>query len=194
MTPERIICHWTAGGHLASDHDRCSYHYLIEHHTRDPEDPDDDVTRVISGVPVERNMRRLAGLPSYCCDAEHGYAAHTLGFNSGSVGVSLCGMRDATDYRPARPVDPGSAPITARQVRSLIGTCASLLAEYDLEVSEETLFTHAEAEWLHDRPQRGKWDITWVPYRQDLGPREVGPWIREQVGRALRGEPIEEIQ
>lgn len=194
MTPERIVIHWTAGGHLATDHDRCSYHYLIEHHERDPEDPDDDVTRVISGVPVEANMRPAADRPSYCRDAEHGYAAHTRGFNTGSVGLALCGMRGAKDLRPDRPVDPGSQPITKRQVSSLIGTCASLLAEYDLEVSEDTLFTHVEAEWLHGRRQRGKWDISWLPHRQDLAPREVGPWIREQVGRALRGEPIEGVR
>lgn len=190
MKPERIILHWTASSHVASPHDKCSYHYLIEHHEGDPRNPDDDVTNTVAGVPVEKNLRDLRGAPSYCRDREDGYAAHTRGFNTGSVGVALCGMRGARDLRPDREVDPGPSPITRLQVRALIGFVVSKLAEYDLQLSEDTVFTHAEAEWIHGRPQLDRWDISWLP-GVDLPRRDYGDWIREQVARMQRGEQIE---
>lgn len=187
---ERMILHWSAGSHTASDHDRCRYHYLIEHHEGDPRNPDDDVTTILSGVPVEANLKRAAGRPIYCDDPEDGYAAHTRGFNTGSVGISLCGMRGARDLRPGGQVDPGPSPITRLQVRALIGLLVSKLAEYDLGLSEDTVFTHAEADWIHGRPQVGKWDISWCP-GITLSRRDYGDWIREQVARHQRGEQVE---
>lgn len=178
---ERLILHWTAGPRRATDHDLCSYHYLIE---------DQGQVRLKAGVPVERNDRDVRGFPSYCSDSSIGYAAHTRAFNSGSIGLSVCGMASAVDKRPEGKVEPGPAPMTQNQIKSLIGTSFSLLKMYDLPVRQDTIFTHYEAEALHNVPQRGKWDITWIPGKS-LGRDEAGPWIREQVKRFKLGKDLD---
>lgn len=169
--PKRIITHWTA-----SDYDAAGelghYHYLIELKIGEPYIPDDDTVRVVEDVPVENNMRRLSGLPAT------EYAAHTRNFNSYSIGVALCGMRAAKDFRPAGGVDPGTHPVTARQVRTLFALCAMLCKTYDLDPNDPTsLFTHYEAEALHGVDQNDKWDITWAP-GLGLDKDKVGDWIR----------------
>lgn len=193
----RIILHWTAGGHEASEHDRASYHWLLEHAIGDPADPTDDKVRRVLGVPAERNATPTTGRPSYERDPERGYAPHTYNFNTGSLGVALCGMRGAVDGRPGGVVQPGTSPITLLQVRGLLGLVVELLGVYGLDPTPEQLFTHYEAEALHgvDQLPRGpgnwKWDITWLPHRPDVAKDDVGPWLREQVARWQRGAAVD---
>lgn len=181
--PKRVICHWTAGAHRASDLDRKHYHLLLEHVEGDPERTEDDRVRWIAGVPIERNMRLLSR-------ADTDYAAHTRGMNSYSIGVALCGMRGAVDRRPAEPVDPGPSPISRVQVEALIGFLWQMRIVYGLTPTPAQMHTHYEAETLHGVKQAGKWDITWLP-GSVLGPDEVGPWIREQVIRFGEGRPVD---
>lgn len=161
------------------------------------DEPEDDWARPVLGVPIERNLRSLTGIPVAHSDPLNGYAAHTRGFNAFSIGVSVCGMRNAVDRRPNFGVDPGPRPITVQQIRSLIGTCVSLLAQYNLEPIPEQFFTHYEAETLHGvdqipvGPGTWKWDITWLPHRPDMLKEDVGPWIREQVVRWKKRFPID---
>lgn len=195
---KRLILHWTAGGHESTAPERTKYHWLLEHDAGAAGDPDDDLVRLVAGVPEDRNARSVRDLPPYHQDPEKGYAAHTSGFNSHSLGLSLCGMRGAWDYRPGpRGVEPGPSPITRLQVRGLIMSCVAILGKHGLDPIPEQLFTHYEAEKLHgvDQYPLGagiwRWDITWLPHRQDVGKDQVGEWIREQVDRARQGRSID---
>lgn len=98
----RIICHWTAGTHKASDFDRAHYHILVE-----------DDGKLIRGSP----SIKLNETP-----AKKGYAAHTLGANSGSIGVSLCCIVGANEF----PFDLGKYPMTRAQWDALTSVVAGL--------------------------------------------------------------------
>lgn len=195
--PRRIIFHWTAGRHRASPEERLRYHFLIEHlYGEDMDDDGDDFAHLVAGVPVERNCRDLRGVPPAHKDPG-GYAAHTLGFNGFSVGLSLCGMAGAVDRRPSLPVEAGVTPITTLQVRCLIATSVSLGAMYGLEPVPEQMFTHYEAEAIHgvDQVPKGpgtwKWNVTWLPHRPDMPKDDVGPWLREQIARWRDGRSVD---
>lgn len=150
--------------------------------------------RYAKGVPVSRNMQSVSGLPAYHNDPERGYAAHTLGFNSFSIGLCVCGMRGAVDGRPAGEVDPGPSPITDVQMRGLVALTAHACRLYNLEPVVEQVFLHPEAESVHGVEQRGKWDLQWLP--DFTGTRSsYGPEIRRRIVAKMReqgGPPPEE--
>lgn len=156
--PKRVILHWTAGRYVASTDERTHYHYLAQ-----------SDGQIVSGVPVANNMRQLAR-------GSVDYAAHTRGFNSFSVGMAACGMMGAIQGG-----DLGRFPLLEGQVKSLCrfaGYCCRL---WDLPVTQDTVFTHAEAPRLHGVSQAGKWDIDVLPWLPDLTPEQVGQWLRAQV-------------
>lgn len=186
--PERLICHWTAGGHRATEHELLRYHLLIEHHEGDPTDPSDDSVRGVAGVPVERNCGQVSAPAAHNAPDGEGYAAHVRLFNSGSIGVAACAMRGAVDRRPGGTVDPGPSPLTREQVVALVKVGVEFCASYEYRPIDDRVMTHQEVETLHGVDQRGKWDLSWLPFG-DYGPDEVGPFLREQVARALDGEP-----
>lgn len=193
--PRTIVLHWTAGDHLPTDHELQSYHYLVSHAHADTPDPADDLVAVEPGVAVRENMGDVSG-HEVVGDPDVDYAAHTLGYNSYSVGVALCGMRGATDYRPDGSVDPGTSPITRKQVRCVLGFVWSLCQSWGLDPEEpENLTTHYEMEWMHgvDQYPRGpgswRWDVTWIP-GLDLPKNEYGFWVREQVASFEGGSEI----
>jgi len=192
--PRRVIWHWTAGGLFATKRERSCYHVLIERLEGHPHDPTDDRIVYRAGVPIARNMRSVAGLPSYAHDRERGYAAHVARLNAYSIGVAMCGMRGAVDYRNVgRGVRPGPSPITALQVRALLSISVVLASVYDLEVSERTFLGHYEVERVYGIAlTRGRWDPSWIPTRHDLDPGEVGDYLREQLVRWLAGSPIDD--
>lgn len=162
--PRRIILHWTAGTHHASVYEREHYHYLIE----------GDGT-VVEGVPVAANLRTLQPGDTY--------AAHTRALNSYSVGVAFCGMHGA---QPGGPY--GVFPLLEAQVREGCIFVGYLCHLWDLPVTPETVFTHAEAERLHGVKQVGKWDIDVLPFALDLSPQAVGDWLRERIHDAATVE------
>jgi hypothetical protein len=185
---ERLILHWTAGErdipnggiHVATPEEMRRYHILVEHDEGPTPDPADDEINVLAGVPIERNAGSVRGKPGAHRDWTNGYAAHTRGFNSGSLGLSLCGMRGAVDYRPGGDVDPGPSPITSRQVDVMLGMIVQFLRIWGYAPTDDRVFTHWEAGAIHGRPQGGRWDIGWIPghhFRRE----QVGPWIRRQV-------------
>ena len=165
--PKRIILHWTGGGHRANSVDRRHYHYVIE----------GDGTVVAGEHPVAANLRTPLK------DGE--YAAHTGGFNAGSVGVALAGM-----FGARRGGDAGPYPLTKAQIDTLITFVALLCDTWGLDPHDPAqLFTHHEAWTLHrvkgvSNPT--KWDITTIPFRPDLEEDEVGPWLRWQIADRLR--------
>lgn len=160
--PKRIILHWTGGGPHASEFEREHYHYLVE-----------QSGNIVAGVPVAANMRKVG--------AKHPYAAHTRGFNSFSVGVSFCGMAGVKSLPDWHSGKRGKAPLVEQQLVTGCLFVGHLCRTWKLQVSESTVFTHAEAERIHGVDQDSKWDIDVLAFRPDDTPQQVGRWIREHV-------------
>jgi len=163
---KRIICHWTAGGSRASNLDREHYHRLVEQ----------DGTVVKGYKSVADNIVASDG----------DYAAHTLNLNTRSIGVSMCGMRDAIEY----PFSPGPSPINEEQFLVFCRLIADLCREYSIPVTPKTVLTHAEVETNLGVKQRGKWDIAVLPWDRRLtGARVVGDHLRKTVTAMLGDKP-----
>lgn len=158
MSMKRVIIHWTAGGPSASRLDREHYHRIVQQ----------DLEVVHGDEGVLDNIVTSDG----------DYAAHTLMLNSGSIGVAMCGMHGARE----RPFDPGPYPITERQLDVTAQIIARLCMKYRIPVTRQTVLTHAEVEPTLGARQRGKWDISRLPWRSDVqGALRVGDHIRELV-------------
>ena len=159
---ERIICHWTAGAHKASEFDRQHYHILIE-----------DDGKLIRGIP----SIKLNEAP-----AKNGYAAHTLNCNTGSIGVSLCCMGGAHEA----PFDPGKYPMTAKQFETLSTVVAELCRRYGIKITDKTVLSHAEVQGNLGIQQRGKWDYTRLAFVPSvIGARACGDKLRAEAQSKL---------
>ena len=160
----RIIVHWTAGGNKASEIDRQHYHVLIE-----------GDGKLVRGVPsIAANGVGSALLPR---------ASHTLNCNTGSIGVSLCGMRGAIE----RPFNAGPSPLTAAQWGVLAQVLAQLCRRYRITPGMTSLLTHAEVQANLGIRQRGKWDIAILPFEPALNtPKRVGDRMRAMTAALLR--------
>jgi hypothetical protein len=113
--------------------------------------------------------------------ARKGYAAHTLNCNSGSIGVSLCGMAGAVES----PFSAGKSPITREQWDALAGVLADLCRRYAIPVTPATVLSHAEVQSTLGIKQRGKWDIARLPFDPAvIGARAIGDRFRA-AARAL---------
>lgn len=160
---DRIIVHWTAGAHRASDLDRSHYHILIEADGR-----------LVRGKPSIRANQAPAG---------PGYAAHTLGCNSGSIGVSLCCMAGAIEA----PFFSGSAPMTRAQWDRLPEVLADLCRRYGIAVGPRTLLSHAEVQGTLGIRQRGKWDVSRLAFDPSVrGAQACGDLFRARTAELLR--------
>lgn len=158
----RIIVHWTAGGNKASRTDKEHYHILIE----------GDGNLVRGDPSIDLNDAPL----------KQGYAAHTLRLNSDSIGVSLCGMAGAKES----PFNPGKSPITEAQWEVLPMVLADLCQQYSIPVTRKTVLSHAEVQPTLGVKQRGKWDITKLPWDHSVsGPITVGDLFRKATLRSL---------
>ncbi|WP_052675417.1 peptidoglycan recognition protein family protein [Agrobacterium arsenijevicii] len=155
---DRIICHWTAGTHKATEFDRQHYHILIE----------------ADGTPVR-------GIPSIKLNeapAKKGYAAHTLNCNSGSIGVSLCCMGGSVEA----PFMPGKYPMTKAQWDRLTSVVAELCRKYGIKVTDRTILSHAEVQHNLGITQKGKWDYTVLAFDLSVkGARACGDKLRAEV-------------
>lgn len=158
----RIICHWTAGAHRASEFDRSHYHVLIE----------DDGT-LVRGIPsIDLNQ----------APTKKGYAAHTLNCNSGSIGVSLCCMGGSNEA----PFDPGKYPMTRKQWDALSSVVADLCRRYGIKITDKTVLTHAEVQNNLGIQQRGKWDFTRLAFDLSIkGAKACGDKLRAEASAKL---------
>ena len=171
--PRRIVLHWTAGAGQASQNDKKHYHLLVEQ----------DGTLVAGEPSIASNCRSLSGAHGWSHDHPDGYAPHTRGFNSYSIGVSLCGMMGATE---GPPIMPGAHPLSVSQTDALIPLLAMICKLYGLWPTSHTIVTHEEVQRLHGVKQRGKWDITWLPTNEGvIEGNAVGPWIRQRVAAQM---------
>ena len=134
-----IVLHWTAGGPRCSEIDKEHYHWIVQQDGR-----------IVAGDHApEDNLNTADG----------DYAAHTLGANTGRIGVSMCGMMGAVES----PFSAGSAPLVEGQVEAFCGLVADLCRRYQIPVTPQTVLTHAEVQPTLGIKQRGKWDICWLP-------------------------------
>lgn len=159
--PRRIVLHWTGGTGVFSTFEKRHYHYGVQQDLQ-----------VVAGVPVAANMRQVG--------PQAPYAAHTRGYNSYSVGVAFCGMRDAVEGR-----NHGSHPLTLEQVEVGCAFVAELCRAWNLRPNEDQVFTHAEAQRIHGKPQSNKWDVDVLPFRQ-ASAQDNATWLRARVQHYMR--------
>lgn len=161
---ERIIVHWTAGGHKASGLDLTHYHLLIE-----------GDGKLVRGLPtIDGN-----GIGSGQIGRR---ASHTLNCNTGSIGVSLCCMARAVES----PFNAGPSPMTREQWDALTPVLAALVRRYGAAVTDKTILTHAEVQPNLGIRQRGKWDITRLAFEPSIiGAKACGDLMRDRLRRAL---------
>lgn len=159
---ERIIVHWTAGPHKATGLDRSHYHLIIQ----------GDGTLVRGDRSIADNEAPIRGA----------YAAHTLGCNSGSIGVSLACMAGAVE----RPFSAGSAPMTRTQWDRLPAVLAALCGRYGIPVTPRTVLSHAEVQETLGIKQRGKWDIARLAFDPSvIGAKVCGDLFRARAAALL---------
>lgn len=158
----RIILHWTAGQHMASAVDKEHYHILIE-----------------------GNGRLVRGDSSIFDNVSTGdgdYAAHTLGLNTGSIGVSMCCMVGAVE----NPFNPGIAPMTKQQWYAMTSVVAELCRRYSIQITPRTVLSHAEVQGTLGIAQRGKWDFTRLAFDPSvIGAKACGDRMRAEVSAKL---------
>ncbi|MDK1493362.1 peptidoglycan recognition family protein [Sinorhizobium sp. 7-81] len=159
---DRIICHWTAGAHKASEFDRSHYHILIE-----------GDGKLVRGIP----SIKLNEAP-----ARKGYAVHTLNCNSGSIGVSLCCMGGSHE----QPFNPGKYPVTRKQWDALTSAVADLCRCYGIKITDKTVLSHAEVQNNLGIQQRGKWDFTRLAFDPSIvGAKACGDKLRAEASAKL---------
>lgn len=168
---DRIIVHWTAGRHIATDDDRTHYHVLVQ----------GDGALVRGTLPITANAAPIRGA----------YAAHTLNCNTGSIGVSLCCMLGAIEA----PFAAGSAPMTRSQWDAAVLAVADLARRYAISVGPKTILSHAEVQTNLGITQRGKWDIARLAFDPSIvGAKACGDKLRAEVAAALAGEAVPESE
>lgn len=163
----RSITHWTGGAGMASTLDRKHYHSITQA----------DGSIVPGKEEVDDNIVTSDG----------DYAAHTLRLNTGSAGFAMAGMAGAVES----PFDPGPYPINERQFEAHCRMLAKFHSDRGiLPISDRNCITHAEVEPNLGVKQRGKWDLTRLPFKPGLvGAKAVGDYMRQRVNAYLGAIP-----
>ncbi len=155
---ERIIIHWTGGVYNPCETDTQHYHYLIN-----------SEGRLFKGkYTPEDNLN--------CYDGK--YAQHTGGGNTGSIGISMCGM-----YVPNNvDIHQTKYPLTKIQCEKMFKTVAELCKKYNIKISSNTVMTHYEFGLKHpSTSSAGKIDIIYLPPYPEITKDKVGDFIRNKV-------------
>lgn len=150
-----IIIHWTAGGWFPNATDKEHYHFLI-----------DKNGKTINGKhKVEDNIN--------CNDGK--YAAHCGGGNTGSIGVSMCGM---FNFKNSKNI--GSYPLTKVQCEACFKLVAQLCKKYSINI--DNVLTHYEFGLAHPKTtSAGKIDIIYLPPYPEIKQNQIGDFIRNKV-------------
>ncbi len=166
--PRAIILHWTVGRHKANSTDLAHYHFVVE----------GDGNILAGNNSILDNESTADGV----------YAAHCLGFNTKTIGISLCGMVGSRES----PFQPGPEPIKVNQFEMAARLAAKMCLEYGLTPTRTTVLSHAEVQPNLGIMQRGKWDITRLPWNPNItGARACGDLFRDMVSSFMRPpEPV----
>lgn len=153
----RIVIHWTAGGHQPNREDYQHYHFIINK----------------DGLVFEGKYKPEDNLN--CTDGK--YAAHTGGGNTGSIGVSMCGMLGFKNRN-----NIGNYPLTKKQVESCFSYVAKLCKKYKIQITPHTVFTHYEfGKRNPNTTSKGKIDIIYLPPYPNVPANQIGDFIRQKV-------------
>lgn len=154
----RIILHWTAGTNQPCSTDYEHYHYLINK----------DGVIVKGKFAPEDNLN--------CNDGK--YAQHCGGGNTGSIGVSMCGM-----YVPKNTdIKDTKFPLTKIQCEAAFKLIAELCKKYNIKITPQTVLTHYEFGQAHPKTSSyGKIDIVYLHAYPDITKNEMGNFIRSKV-------------
>lgn len=169
---DRVHLHWTAGPRIARPDEYEHYHFIVNQDMQ-----------ILPGVSIKLN--------SYASAATRpaGYAAHTLGANQYAIGISMAGMRGAVE----RPFNPGPDPITEEQWRLTVRAVAELCEFYKIPVTPKTVLSHAEVESNLGIKQKGKWDVTVLPWqtgdKRFDSAKECGDLFRAEVKYVMENGP-----
>ena len=154
---KRVIIHWTAGTYQPNATDLQHYHYLIDS----------------MGVVYNGNFRPEDN--ENCTDGR--YAQHTGGGNTGSIGVSMCGM---CGFHSSK--DVGKYPLTKKQCEATFKLCAELCKKYGIQVTKQTVMTHYEFGKSHpNTSSAGKIDIIYLPPYPEQTADKIGDFIRNKI-------------
>lgn len=153
---KRVIAHWAVTKYKCDAVSREHYHFIYE----------GDGTEVVGNKTPEDNLSTKDGV----------YAQHTLGCNTGSIGVSCAAMFGAESVR-----NYGSYPITSVQFEAMCKGIARLCRKYGIVISPSTVLSHAEVEKTLGIKQRGKWDISVLPFAGLTTAKECGDYMRKRV-------------
>lgn len=154
---KRIIIHWTAGTYQPNGCDYEHYHYLIN----------GDGLLIEGRYKPEDNLNCNDGI----------YAKHTGGGNTGSIGISMCGMLGFKDRQ-----HPGSYLLTAVQCERCFKLIAELSKKYKLPITPQTVMTHYEFGLKNpNTSSAGKIDIIYLPPYPHIAQAEIGSYIRSKA-------------
>lgn len=148
--------HWTAGTYECNDFCKSKYHFLIGK----------------NGEVYEGKFKPEDNLNT----ADGKYAPHVAKWNTGSIGVSYCGMagysypdKNSTKY-----------PLLQKQMESGFKKIAQLCKQY--KISPDNVYTHYEVSLMRpDTGNDGKQDIKFIPYEPNLAKENIGNFIRNKV-------------
>lgn len=160
---KRVIAHWSAGAYTVGALEKQHYHLIIDGNGK-LHKGDHDISDNVN-------------------TADDDYAAHTLGTNTGSIGISLACMAGAIE----NPFRPGRYPMKNVQWDAMIEAIADLVSFYAIPVTPATVLSHAEVEKNLGKPQRGKWDFTRLAFDDSVvGAKACGDKMRREVLSALK--------
>ncbi|MEM8801885.1 MAG: N-acetylmuramoyl-L-alanine amidase [Pseudomonadota bacterium] len=160
--PKRIVMHWTAGKGEANSSDLDKYHEVVEA----------DGTRVLCSRRPEANNDTSDG----------DYAAHTRRFNTGAIGLAMCGMQGAQES----PFRKGRYAISEPQLEAFISMVAEYVDTYDIPLDRRHVLSHKEVHHTHGIYQ-DKWDIMWLPHMASPGHAvDVGDHLRDRIRQRHR--------
>lgn len=154
---KRIILHWTAGSYQSNHTDFEHYHYLVNG----------------QGLVIEGKYKPEDNLD--CTDGK--YAQHTGGGNTGSIGVSMCGMLGFKNR-----ANVGQYPLTKAQVERCFKLVAELCKKYNIAITPQTVLTHYEFGKSHPKTKSaGKIDIVYLPPYPTVEQNKIGDFIRGKI-------------
>lgn len=155
---KRIIIHWTAGTNQPCATDYEHYHFLIN---------GDGLVVKGKYKPEDNEVCRVSG-----------YAAHTGGGNTGSIGISMCGMY----VKDRQALKDSKYPLTKIQCERCFKLIAEMAKKYHIDINPETVMTHYEFGIKHpNTTSRGKIDITYLSPYSHLTAGEIGDFIRTKA-------------
>ena len=161
---KRTIIHWTAGTYKPNSVEFEHYHYLIDYN----KDSKEKAQVRYGKFKPEDNLD---------CTSGNRYAAHTGGGNTGSIGISICGM---LGYRDTKHI--GNYPIKPVQMEVCYELCAKLCRRYNIEISKENIMTHYEFGKKNPyTTSRGKQDIIYLASNPSLPAGKIGDFIRNKI-------------